>query len=87
MRTVRALKPVPAPKKRTAKPKPVPKLTPGDELRAELREIGITQSELARLTNCGTVTVFRWVSDARAVPHWLPSWLAMYRRLKDLEQT
>lgn len=56
------------------------------ELRATLDRLGLSQAVLARMVDTERQAVWRWLLDpahanARATPHWLPSWLAMFERL------
>lgn len=60
-------------------------MTPTDLL-AALDRLGLSQAALARMVGTERQAVWRWTLDpshanARAAPHWLPSWLAMFERL------
>lgn len=57
-----------------------------DDLRAALDRLGLSLVALARMMGQTAITVSRWLApghlgSVRAVPAWLPSWLAMYERL------
>lgn len=55
-----------------------------NDLRTTLDQLGLSQAELARLTDASHRKVpNRWLSGVRAAPHWLRSWLAMYETLTD----
>lgn len=56
-----------------------------EELKALLKEAGLTKKELAGLTNLAHSTVNNWGSGQN-VPHWVRSWLENYIKAQHMDR-
>ncbi|MGI9436007.1 MAG: helix-turn-helix domain-containing protein [Geminicoccaceae bacterium] len=55
-------------------------MTP-DELRAQIKRLGMTHEDLAYELGINDRTIRRWIAGSTPIPKWLASWLNMYERL------
>lgn len=58
-------------------------MTP-EEFEADLKVLGWKQSDFCRMTDLDKNTPSRWKNERTAIPGWVPSYLGMAKKVKEL---
>jgi hypothetical protein len=55
-------------------------------LKERLVAVGLSQTDLSKITGHSKFAVNSWCSGLRSEPPWLDSWLYMFERMESLER-